>query len=118
MLRRRHPVFSSIAAWTSSRATCRASRHRAGIWQGLVGSLILIVFVARVAVPARRSAAAIYIEEYARDTPANRFINANIRNLAGVPSIVYGILGLAIFVQVLRPVTGPDVHGRSSSPAA
>ena len=43
--------------------------------------------------------AAVYLEEYARDTRCTRFINANIRNLAGVPAIVYGILGLVIFVQ-------------------
>ena len=57
--------------------------------------------------------AAVYIEEYARDTRLTRMINANIRNLAGVPSIVYGLLGLAIFVKALGAVTGPDVEGRS-----
>jgi phosphate transport system permease protein len=57
--------------------------------------------------------AAVYMEEYARDTRVTRFINANIRNLAGVPSIVYGILGLTIFVQVLGNITGPEVGGRS-----
>jgi phosphate transport system permease protein len=50
--------------------------------------------------------AAVYIEEYARYTRLTRFITANIRNLAGVPSIVYGLLGLAIFVLVMRSVTG------------
>ena len=38
---------------------------------------------------------------------------ANIRNLAGVPSVVYGILGLVVFVQALRAVTGPGSSGRS-----
>ena len=47
-----------------------------------------------------------YLEEYARDTRFTRILTANIRNLAGVPSIVYGLLGLAIFVLILRPITG------------
>ena len=51
------------------------------------------MFVAVVGVPLG-IAAAIYLEEYARDTRLNRLLNTNIRNLAGVPSIVYGILGL------------------------
>ena len=45
--------------------------------------------------------AAIYLEEYARDSRLTRFIELNIRNLAGVPSVVYGVLGLAIFVRAL-----------------
>jgi phosphate transport system permease protein len=76
---------------------------RAGISQALSGSLILMAIVGVVALPIGIGAA-IYIEEYARDTRVTRFINANIRNLAGVPSIVYGLLGLAIFVDTLRKV--------------
>jgi phosphate transport system permease protein len=45
--------------------------------------------------------AAIYLEEYARDTRMSRFIRTNIRNLAGVPAIVYGLLGLAVFSTAL-----------------
>jgi phosphate transport system permease protein len=50
--------------------------------------------------------AAIYLEEYAADTRLNRFINVNVRNLAGVPSVVFGLLGLALFVNLLGDVTG------------
>jgi phosphate transport system permease protein len=85
---------------------------RAGVRQGIVGSLILIGFVAVVALPLG-IAAAIYLQEYARDTRLNRLLTTNIRNLAGVPSIVYGILGLVLFVQTLRSITGPDTFGRS-----
>jgi phosphate transport system permease protein len=85
---------------------------RAGVWQGLTGSLVLIGFVAVLAVPIGVSAA-IYLQEYARDTRVNRALIANIRNLAGVPSIVYGILGLVVFAQALRSITGPNVHGLS-----
>ncbi len=85
---------------------------RAGVRQGIVGSLILIGFVAAVAMPLG-VAAAIYLQEYARDTRLNRLLTTNIRNLAAVPSIVYGILGLVVFVQALRAFTGPDTFGRS-----
>jgi phosphate transport system permease protein len=85
---------------------------KAGIGQGLFGSLMLMLIVAAVAFPVGIGAA-IYLEEYARDTLLTRFFTANIRNLAGVPSIVYGLLGLAVFVIALRGFTGPDVQGRS-----
>jgi phosphate transport system permease protein len=84
----------------------------AGIKTGLIGSLYLMVFVVVVALP-MGIGAAIYMEEYAKDTRVTRFINTNIRNLAGVPAIVYGILGLAVFVELLQPVIGPGVEGRS-----
>lgn len=85
----------------------------AGIKQGVIGSLYLMAFVAVLAVPLGIGAA-IYMEEYAHDTKLTRFINANIRNLAGVPAIVYGILGLAVFVELLKPLTGPgSVEGKS-----
>ncbi|MGH2677115.1 MAG: phosphate ABC transporter permease PstA [Actinomycetota bacterium] len=79
--------------------------ERAGVGQGIVGSLWLMGFVVVLAFPLG-IAAAIYLEEYAKDNRFTRFLNANIRNLAGVPSVVYGLLGLAIFVQVLADVTG------------
>ncbi len=50
--------------------------------------------------------AALYLEEYASDGRLSRFLDVNIRNLAGVPSIVYGILGLALFVQSMESLTG------------
>ena len=70
--------------------------------------LLLNVFIVPLGV-----GTAIYLEEYAVDNRISRTINAAIRNLAGVPSIVYGILGLAIFVKLLGDVTGPGVEGRS-----
>jgi phosphate transport system permease protein len=105
------PVLSTRAG---DFVTSNVSRldTRAGVRQGVVGSLILIGFVAVVAMP-MGVAAAVYLQEYARDTRLNRLLITNIRNLAGVPSIVYGILGLVVFVQALRTVTGPDTFGRS-----
>ena len=78
---------------------------RAGVAQGIFGSLALMGFVVALAFPLGIGAA-IYLEEYAPNTRVTRFINSNIRNLAGVPSVVYGLLGLAIFVQILEGVTG------------
>ena len=49
--------------------------------------------------------AAIYLEEYAEQNRLNRFVVVNIRNLAGVPAVIYGVLGLIIFVGWLKPVT-------------
>jgi phosphate transport system permease protein len=77
----------------------------AGVWQGVVGSLMLMMFVVILAFPLGIGAA-VYLEEYARDTRLTRFINVNIRNLAGVPSIVYGLLGVAVFVEALQQLTG------------
>jgi phosphate transport system permease protein len=73
---------------------------RAGIAQGIVGSVLLMAFVAVVALPIGIGAA-VYLEEYARDSRPARLVRTNIRNLAGVPSIVYGLLGLALFVSTL-----------------
>lgn len=81
------------------------SAETAGVWQAIKGSALIAVFVVGLAFPIG-IAAAVYLEEYAHQTRLTRFINVNIRNLAGVPSIVYGILGLAIFVKALGGVTG------------
>jgi len=72
----------------------------AGVWTGLLGSVGISVIVAIVAFPLGLGAA-VYLEEYAPDTSVTRFIQTNIRNLAGVPSIVYGLLGLAVFVRLV-----------------
>lgn len=70
----------------------------AGIYPALVGSVLLIVLTA-IFTLFLGVGAAIYLEEYAPDSRTTRFIEANIANLAGVPSIVYGLLGLALFVR-------------------
>jgi len=72
---------------------------QAGFQQAIIGTLYLISFVILLAVPLGVGAA-IYLEEYAnRERWWNRLIELNIQNLAGVPSIVYGILGLAFIVR-------------------
>ena len=70
----------------------------AGIQSALIGSLWLMGLTALISVPLG-VASALYLEEYAQDGWFLRLIQVNIANLAGVPSVVYGILGLALFVR-------------------
>ncbi len=82
----------------------------AGVRTAVLGSFWTILFTILLAFPVGLGAA-IYLEEYAPSNWINRLIQANINNLAGVPSIVYGILGLAIFVRALEPVTSGELFG-------
>ena len=77
----------------------------AGVGQAIVGSLYLMLFVALLSFPLGIGAA-VYLEEYAHDSRFTRLVNTIVRNLAGVPSIVYGLLGLAVFVVALADFTG------------
>ena len=81
-----------------------ATPEVAGIRTAVLGSLWLVVVTVLFAVPVGVGAA-IYLVEYARPNRFNDFVQTNINNLAGVPSIIYGMLGLAIFVRVLEPLT-------------
>ncbi|HEY7523558.1 MAG TPA: phosphate ABC transporter permease PstA [Candidatus Limnocylindrales bacterium] len=80
--------------------------ERAGILPALLGSIEIALMVGVLAFPVG-VAAAIYLTEYARDSRLNRLLQTNISNLAGVPSILYGVLGLAVFVRVVA--LGPTV---------
>jgi phosphate transport system permease protein len=73
---------------------------KAGLRSALQGTIWLIAITATLAVPIGLGAA-IYLEEYARQNSLTRFIEINISNLAGVPSIIYGLLGLGLFVRGL-----------------
>ncbi len=79
-----------------------ASRRpqNAGIYHALAGSIWVIVLTAALALPLGVSAA-IYLEEYGTNSRLARFIEINIANLAAVPSIIYGLLGLGVFVRVM-----------------
>ncbi len=72
--------------------------ERAGLHSALFGTLWLIITTAAISIPIGL-AAAIYLEEFAKPNRLNTFIEINVTNLAGVPSIVYGLLGLALFVR-------------------
>jgi phosphate transport system permease protein len=72
----------------------------AGIYPALVGSIIVIVLTGGIALPIG-VAAAVYLEEYGTHSRLARLIELNIANLAAVPSIIYGLLGLGLFVRML-----------------
>lgn len=78
----------------------RDGMRAGGIWPAIVGTLYLTLGTALIAVPIGL-AAAIYLSEYASDTPATRMIRIAIVNLAGIPSVVYGLFGFALFVLFL-----------------
>jgi phosphate transport system permease protein len=95
----------------------------AGARTAILGSLWVIALTMLIAFPIGVGAA-IYLEEYASDNWFNRIIRTNIYNLAGVPSIIYGMLGLAIFVRALEYYTSgaflgvTDSNGRTIVSAA
>jgi len=74
--------------------------YKAGIKSALVGTLWLISLIAFISIPVG-VATALYLEEFSKKSRLNRLIELNIANLAGVPSIVYGIIGLAVFVRAM-----------------
>jgi phosphate transport system permease protein len=79
-----------------------------GIWPGLYGSFFIGLGVVLVTIPLG-VAAAIYLEEYASQrNRLTRVILVNIRNLAGVPAVIYGVLGFIIFVGWLEPITNGE----------
>lgn len=74
---------------------------RAGVWPALVGTIWVLLLTAVIAFPLGVGTA-VWLEEYAPNSRLRRAIQLNISNLAAVPSVVYGILGLAVFVQFLN----------------
>jgi len=78
---------------------------KAGLLSALVGTIWTMITVAVIAFPLGVGAG-IYLEEFSSDNWFTRFIEININNLAGVPSIIYGLLGLQVFVRVMEPLTG------------
>jgi phosphate transport system permease protein len=86
----------------------------AGVRTAILGSLMLIGLTILIALPIG-TGAAIYLQEYADKSLINQIIETNIYNLAGVPSIVYGMLGLAVFVRALEPLTSGGIFGNTDS---
>ncbi len=92
------PVFAERG--TDFLTSSLSSRpERAGVIQGIIGTALLAVMVSVIAFPIGIMTA-VYLEEYAPANTVTRLIDINIRNLAGVPSVVYGLLGLAAFVAL------------------
>ena len=82
----------------------------AGIRTAILGTLWIVVITVLFAVPVGVGAA-VYLEEFAKPSRFNDFIQTNINNLAGVPSIIYGILGLAVIVRLFEPFTSGRIFG-------
>ena len=97
-------VFRSWLSWEFVRSPQSPEPAIAGIRTALFGSLWVVAITLVFSFPIGVGAA-IYLEEYARENRLNAVIQTNINNLAGVPSIIYGMLGLAIFVRTLETFT-------------
>ncbi|QCJ46206.1 MULTISPECIES: phosphate ABC transporter permease PstA [Haloprofundus] len=109
--------FAGPEAWLDLQFLTSANSRfpeEAGIYPALIGSVMMMVVVAVSSFPIGVGAA-LYLEEYApSDGPLGvvvKFIEINIANLAGVPSVVYGLLGLALFVNWLNFASGIVVVG-------
>jgi phosphate transport system permease protein len=96
-------VIRGIGAinWEFLTAMPRGGMREGGILPAIVGTLLLTIGTAIVAVPIGVGGA-VYLAEYARDTALTRSIRLAIVNLAAIPSIVYGLFGLGMFVLFLR----------------
>jgi phosphate transport system permease protein len=98
-----YDIFSDGASRLSwSFLTNIASRNAAdaGVYHALMGSIWVIALTGALALPVG-VAAAIYLEEYGTRSRFARFVELNIANLAAVPSIIYGLLGLGLFVRLM-----------------
>jgi phosphate transport system permease protein len=98
-----YDIFSDGASrlsWTFLTTFPSRNAEEAGVYHALMGSIWVIGLTAALALPIG-VAAAIYLEEYGTRTRVARFIELNIANLAAVPSIIYGLLGLGLFVRLM-----------------
>jgi phosphate transport system permease protein len=87
--------------------------QEAGILPALLGSLYLVAITLAIAVPLGLGAA-IYLEEYRQSSWLAHIIQVNINNLAGVPSVMYGILGAFVFVELIfKPMESPAIAARN-----
>lgn len=110
----------ALRSWLSGAFISRAQSSTpedAGVRAAIKGSLWTILITVLFAFPVGVGAA-IYLEEYALDTRLNRAIQTNINNLAGVPSIIYGMLGLTVFVRAMEPFTSGAVFGLAGGAGA
>jgi phosphate transport system permease protein len=87
-------------SWTFLTTFPSRIAEQAGVYHALMGSIWVIGLTAALALPIG-VAAAIYLEEYGTRSRVARFIELNIANLAAVPSIIYGLLGLGLFVRLM-----------------
>ena len=104
-------IQSKFSTVLFTNADSRSSPATAGLLGAFVGSLMMMVVVVVLAVPVG-VAAAVYLEEFAPQNKFTDFIEVNINNLAAVPSIVFGLLGAAVFIIMFNlPLSAPLVGG-------
>ncbi|PSL40845.1 phosphate ABC transporter membrane protein 2 (PhoT family) [Salsuginibacillus halophilus] len=96
---------AGVLSWSFITSRPEANMTAGGIWPALVGTFYVAALTIVISVPVGIGSA-IYLNEYAKQGPLVRVIRLCIRNLAGVPSIVYGLFGLAIFASFLGLGTG------------
>jgi len=96
--------------WQFLTSAHSGTAENAGLYPAIGGSILLMVTVAVLSFPLGVGAA-VYLEEYAPRNRFTRFIDVNISNLAGVPSVVYGLLGLGVFVTYFGRSTGTVLIG-------
>ncbi|MDQ2986493.1 MAG: phosphate ABC transporter permease PstA [Armatimonadota bacterium] len=101
---------ASVLSWDFLNNFPSRKAERAGVKAALYGTFWLMGLTALFSIPLGVGAA-IYLEEFAKKNWLTKIIQINIANLAGVPSIVYGLLGLAVFVRALSGVTDGSVFG-------
>lgn len=100
----------SIVDWQFLTSTTVTDPETAGIYPALVGSILLMIVVVLAAFPVGVGAA-IYLEEYASGGRLTQLVQVNISNLAGVPSVVYGLLGLGVFIRYAGAPPGTVIVG-------
>jgi phosphate transport system permease protein len=98
-------VWQTHGVWAFLTSGLRTQPEEAGVYQGLWGTFWIGVAVVLLTFPIGVGAA-VYLEEYAHKGRLTRWIDLSIRNLAGVPSVVYGILGFTVFVKLFEGTTG------------
>ena len=90
-----------VISWEFLTQAPRKGMTAGGIFPAIMGTFLVTLVTAVLAIPLGMCAA-IYLNEYARQTRLTRIIRLSIRNLSGVPSIVYGLFGVILFVNVLK----------------
>lgn len=116
-------VFRSWLSLDFITSSISSSATTAGLLTALLGTFWIIGITGTIAI-VLGVGAAIYLEEYAQGNPLERLIEINIRNLAAIPSVIYGMLGLSVFVLSLEPLFSgrwlgyTDTNGRTVLAAA
>lgn len=90
-----------VISWKFLTAMPRNGMTEGGIFPAIVGTFLVTVITALLSIPLGMGCA-IYLNEYAKDNKITRLIRMSIRNLSGVPSIVYGLFGVILFVQMMN----------------